>query len=125
MWYKIDTFWELLDNEFSDYRDEIKKRYEELQGVEEERYIEDTRLQEAYNHLVQEFDKDKDFVRRMKLLCDIYFQYPTFYVQYANSPLQCIIPIDYQNYINILGFEKIRALSSVRLYKAPSKANTP
>jgi hypothetical protein len=47
----------------------------------------------------------------MKLLCDIYFQYPTFYVQYANSPLQTIVPIEYQNYINLLGFERIRALS--------------
>ena len=47
----------------------------------------------------------------MKLLCDIYFQYPDFYVKYSNSPLQCIIPIEYQNYINLLGFERIKALS--------------
>jgi len=67
-------------------------------------------LQQTYNYLISEFDKDKDFVRRMKLLCDIYFQYPTFYSSYANSPLQCIIPIEYQNYINLLGFERIRAL---------------
>ena len=67
-------------------------------------------LQKVYDFLVSEFDKDKDFVRRMKLLCDIYFQYPTFYTQYANSPLQTIIPMSYQNYINLIGFEKIRAL---------------
>ena len=68
-------------------------------------------LQEIYNQFILEFDKDRNFVRRMKLICDIYFQYPTFYIQYANSPLQTIIPIEYQNYINLLGFEKIRALS--------------
>jgi len=68
-------------------------------------------LQQAYDHLLSEFNKDKDFVRRMKLLCDTYFQYPEFYTKYANSPLPCMIPIEYQNYINILGFERIRALS--------------
>jgi len=68
-------------------------------------------LQQAYDHLLSEFNKDNNFVRRMKLLCDTYFQYPEFYTKYANSPLPCMIPIEYQNYINILGFEKIRALS--------------
>ena len=67
-------------------------------------------LETIYNNLVNEFDVDNIFERRMKLLCDVYFQYPTFYVQYANSPLQVIIPIEYQNYINLLGFERIRAL---------------
>ena len=67
-------------------------------------------LQEVCNRLIQEFNKDGDFVRRMKLLCDINSQYPTFFQSYANSPLQCIIPINYQNYINTIGFEKIRAL---------------
>ena len=70
----------------------------------------DSELQSSYNYLISEFDKDNNFVRRMKLLCDIYFQFPDFYVKYANSPLQCIIPIEYQNYINLLGFERIRAL---------------
>ena len=68
-------------------------------------------FQSTYNYLVSEFDKDKDFVRRMKLLCEVYFQYPEFYTTYANSPLQYIIPIEYQNYINLLGFERIKALN--------------
>ena len=68
-------------------------------------------MQGAYNYLVQEFNKDGDFSRRMKLLCDIYFQYPDFFQAYSNSPLQCIIPINYQNYINTIGFEKIRTLN--------------
>jgi hypothetical protein len=63
----------------------------------------------------------------MKLLCDIYFQYPTFYIQYANSPLQTIIPLSYQNYINLLGFEKIRALkyqeSTILEYLSPKEEN--
>ena len=45
----------------------------------------------------------------MKLLCDINSQHPTFFQSYSIA-LQCIIPIEYQNYINLLGFEKIRAL---------------
>ena len=113
MWYKIDIFWELLDNEFPDYKDEIKKRYEELKElkrVEKDKSNENTKMQEAYNLLTQEFDKDNNFVRRMKLLCDTYFQYPDFFRAYSSSPLQYVIPIEYQNYINLLGFEKIKAL---------------
>ena len=110
LWYKIDTFWELLDNEFPNYKDEIKKKYEELRMAEEERRIENIRLQEAYEYFVQEFDKDNNFERRMKLLCDIYFQYPTFFQSYSNSPIQALIPMSYQNYINILGFERIKTL---------------
>ena len=69
-----------------------------------------TELQGAYEYFVKEFDKDNDFIRRMKFLCDINSQYPGFFQAYSSSPLQCIIPINYQNYINLLGFEKIRAL---------------
>ena len=69
-----------------------------------------TELQGAYEHFVSEFDKDNDFIRRMKLLCDINSQYPGFFQAYSSSPLQCIIPINYQNYINLLGFERIKAL---------------
>ena len=97
-----------------EYQDDIsiKRGIENINSINaNECLLSINELDNIYNNLIQEFDKDKDFVRRMKLLCDIYFQYPTFYTQYANSPLQCIIPIDYQNYINILGFEKIRALS--------------
>ena len=46
----------------------------------------------------------------MRLLYDINEQYPGFFQAYSSSPLQCIIPINYQNYINILGFEKIKTL---------------
>ena len=68
-------------------------------------------MQGVFNYLIQEFNKDNNFERRMKLLCEINAQYPTFFQSYANSPLQCIIPINYQNYINTLGFEKIKALN--------------
>ena len=68
-------------------------------------------LQTIYDYLVSEFDKDNNFERRMKLLCDVYFKYPTFYTQFINSPLQTIIPLHYQNYINLLGFEKIKSLN--------------
>ena len=67
-------------------------------------------LQGIYDLLIQNFNKDNDFIRRMKLICDINSQYPGFFTIYANSPLQCIIPITYQNYINALGFEKIKSL---------------
>jgi len=67
-------------------------------------------LQGVYDLLVSEFNKDNNFERRMKLLCDINDQYPGFFQIYANSPIQALIPMSYQNYINILGFERIKAL---------------
>jgi len=96
-----------------EYQDDITIR-RGIESIESANITEGTlsinELDKIYDYLVSEFDKDKDFVRRMKLLCDIYFQYPTFYIQYSNSPLQTIVPIEYQNYINLLGFERIRAL---------------
>ena len=67
-------------------------------------------MQEVCNYLIQEFNKDGDFSRRMKLLCDINSQHPTFFQSYSTA-LQCIIPINYQNYINLLGFERIKSLN--------------
>ena len=67
-------------------------------------------LQGVYDLLTQEFNKDNNFERRMKLLCDINDQYPGFFQIYANSPIQALIPITYQNYISLLGFEKIKTL---------------
>ena len=67
-------------------------------------------LQGVYDLLISEFNKDNNFERRMKLLCDINDQYPGFFQIYANSPIQALIPMSYQNYINILGFEKIKTL---------------
>jgi len=66
-------------------------------------------LQGVYQYFFDNFDIDNNFERRMKLLCDIYFQYPTFYTQYSLI-LQIQVPLNYQNYINLLGFERIRAL---------------
>ena len=107
LWYRLDDFWDVIREEFGEYEEEIKREIERINSAD----VELNELQQTYDYLVSEFDKDKDFVRRMKLLCDIYFQFPDFYIKYTNSPLQCIIPIEYQNYINLLGFERIRALS--------------
>jgi hypothetical protein len=113
-----------------EYQDDItiKRGIESIESANiTEGILSINELDKIYDYLVSEFDKDKDFVRRMKLLCDIYFQYPTFYIQYANSPLQTIIPLSYQNYINLLGFEKIRALkyqeSTILEYLSPKEEN--
>jgi len=111
LWYRLDDFWDVIREEFGEYEEEIRRGIESISSANVTLVNSiDSELQQTYDYLVSEFDKDKNFVRRMKLLCDIYFQYPTFYISYANSPLQCIIPIEYQNYINLLGFEKIKAL---------------
>ena len=66
-------------------------------------------ITEAIQNFKAEFDKDEVFTRRMKYLCDCYFASPDFFTDYAKT-LQTIIPLEYQNYINTLGFKKIRAL---------------
>lgn len=109
LWYKSDCIWTTLKYEFPDDVENIRI---ELRRVKRELRIKKMNpLQKVYNHLVSEFDKDKNFVRRMKLLCDIDSQFPDFFTIYANSPIQVIIPMNYQNYINILGFDRIRSLS--------------
>ena len=111
LWFNLNNLEKIIEEHFPGKYKDIEERYQRV--IEEENEIKKLglELQQAYDHLLSEFNKDKNFERRMKLLCDTYFQYPEFYTKYANSPLPCMIPIEYQNYINILGFERIRALS--------------
>ena len=96
-----------------EYQDNItiKRGIEDISSVNVQ-YCEDgvtiNDLDTIYNYFISEFNKDNNFERRMKLLCDIYFQYPSFYTQYSMI-LQIQVPIKYQNYINQLGFEGIRS----------------
>ena len=66
-----------------------------------------------YNNFIEEFEKSSIFFDKMKLLCDVYFTYPELYTQYSML-LSAKIPIEYQNYINLLGFERIRSLGYQR-----------
>ena len=66
-------------------------------------------ITEAIKYFREEFNRDNNFVRRMKMLCDCYFADPNFFTDYDKT-LQTIIPLRYYNYINLLGFERIRAL---------------
>ena len=110
LWFNLDNLEKTIEEHFPGKYKDIEERYHRV--IEEENEIKklELELQQAYDHLLSEFNKDGIFKRRMKSLCDTYFQYPEFYTKYANSPLPCMIPIEYQNYINILGFERIRAL---------------
>ena len=73
-------------------------------SVDEKNYI-----TEDIQSFREEFNRDGVFVRRMKMLCDCYFADPEFFINHDKT-LQTIIPREYQNYINLLGFERIRAL---------------
>jgi len=66
-------------------------------------------ITEAIKYFREEFNRDNNFVRRMKMLCDCYFADSNFFTDY-DKILQTIIPREYYNYINLLGFERIRAL---------------
>jgi hypothetical protein len=99
-----------------EYQDDvtIKRGIESIQGIKvdynDNGNIESINdLRDVYNKFLEEFNSSGDFVSKMKLLCDINLQYPELYVQY-DKLLSINIPIEYQNYINLLGFEKIRAL---------------
>ena len=75
--------------------------------------VELNELREVYNSFIEEFESKSIFFDKMKLLCDVYFSYPELYTQYSML-LSAKIPIEYQNYINLLGFEKIRSLGYQR-----------
>ena len=71
---------------------------------------ENDNITEAIKYFKEEFNRDNNFERRMKMLCDCYFADPNFFTDYDKT-LQTIIPREYYNYINLLGFERIRALT--------------
>ncbi len=110
LWFNLDNLEKTIEEHFPGKYKDIEERYQRV--IEEENEIKKLGLglQQAYDYLLSEFNRDNNFERRMKLLGVVYFQYPEFYTKYANSPLLCMIPIEYQNYINILGFERIKAL---------------
>jgi len=105
LWYRLDDFWDIIREEFGEYEEEIRRGIEDI-NIE---INNSNAYTEIYDHLISEFNKDNDFTRRMKMLCDCYFENPEFFTDYAKT-LQTIIPLTYQNYINTLGFKKIRAL---------------
>ena len=102
LWYKFDNgISDVIGREFSEYKEEIIKKTIEYKQEEK-----NNKLIKSFR---EEFNRDGVFVRRMKMLCDCYFSDPEFFVSYDKT-LQTIIPREYQNYINLLGFERIRAL---------------
>ena len=105
LWYRLDDFWDIIREEFGEYEEEIRRGIEDI-NIE---INNSNAYTETYDHLISEFNKDNDFTRRMKMLCDCYFENPEFFTDYAKT-LQTIIPLTYQNYINTLGFERIKSL---------------
>lgn len=57
-----------------------------------------------------EFEKDNNFVRRMKLFYDFITAELNIYQDY-NSYFISFVPVEYRNYLNKLGIDKIRSLS--------------
>jgi len=106
LWYRLDSFWDVIREEFGEYEEEIRRGIEDI-NIE---INNSNAYTEIYDHLISEFERDNDFVRRMKYLCDYYFSYPEYFAKYSQA-IQSIIPLSYQNYINTLGFERIRALN--------------
>jgi len=92
-----------------EYIDEItiKRGIESIDNVNIE--VRSDNVENVIKNFKSEFNSDNNFERRMKMLCDCYFECPEFFIDYTKI-LQTIIPLDYQNYINTLGFEKIKAL---------------
>ena len=94
-----------------EYIDEITiKRGIESIGSANVVVNENDSITEAIKYFREEFNRDNNFERRMKMLCDCYFANPDFFIDY-DKILQTIIPREYQNYINLLGFERIKALT--------------
>lgn len=72
----------------------------------------DSSVAQEINDLEVEFRKDNNFERRMRLLCDFIDHRPETYKQYSGY-MSSFIPIEYQNYLELLGVNKIRAKSCI------------
>jgi len=102
LWYKFgEGIDNVIDEEFSEYKEEIINKTLE--------YKQEEKNNKSIKYFREEFNRDNNFVRRMKMLCDCYFSNNNFFVDHSKL-LQTIIPREYQNYINLLGFERIKAL---------------
>ena len=103
LWYKFgEGIDNVIDEEFSKYKEEIINKTLE--------YKQEEKNNKSIRYFREEFNRDNNFERRMKMLCDCYFADPNFFTDYDKT-LQTIIPREYYNYINLLGFERIRALT--------------
>ena len=96
-----------------EYQDDvtIKRGIESLTSINaiEEINQELNDLRDVYNSFIAEFEKDNNFERRMRLIYDVNVEYPQLFVQYSQL-LSIKLPMNIQNYINLLGLNKIRAL---------------
>lgn len=64
---------------------------------------------ESITEFKKEFEKDGNFVRRMKLFYNFITKEPTIYQNY-NSYFISFVPVEYRNYLNKLGIDRIRSL---------------
>ena len=107
LWYRLDSFWDVIREEFGEYEEEIRRGIEAL-GNELVDVDEYEKMRREYQYLLENFDNDNVFARRMKMLCDINKRYPKFFSIYG--PYLQFIPLQYQNYINLIGFEAIGSM---------------
>ncbi len=73
-------------------------------------YSDSKSVAQEINDLEAEFRKDNNFERRMRLLCDFIDHRPETYKQYSGY-MSSFIPIEYQNYLELLSTSEIRAVS--------------
>jgi hypothetical protein len=71
--------------------------------------IEITSDVESITEFKKEFEKDGNFVRRMKLFYNFITKEPTIYQNY-NSYFISFVPVEYRNCLNKLGINRIRSL---------------
>lgn len=64
---------------------------------------------ESITEFKKEFEKDGNFVRRMKLFYNFITKEPTIYQNY-NSYFISFVPVEYRNCLNKLGIDKIKSL---------------
>ena len=110
LWYRINDFWDVIRDEFGEYEEEIKRGIESMGNIVVDNIDSSDQLKKEYQYIIDNFDNDNNFERRMKLLCDANKKYPSLFSIYGPY-LQNIIPLTYQNYINLLGLQRIGSLN--------------
>ena len=95
-----------------DYQDMVTiKREMEKQGYEVVEGQLDS-MDDILNEFEISFNSSNQFCQKMKILCSYYKQYPELFVRYEKL-MNAIVPLNYQNYLNLLGPSVIGSLDYV------------
>lgn len=103
LWLHINNFWETIEKVVPDCLESIKIAKQNLDELKVENLI-------LYKFKSEFTSLSNSFEVRMKCIYDYHEQYPQLFEQFGDF-ISTFIPRSYENYINTLGFDRMKANS--------------